>query len=111
MESMERDQSPCGENVPVSMPNQLTPAICTGLPAESTIWLPEVVNQPGASGNTGTAMVAAAPADGYQAYEVKHRYVKKKYRYYRYPYWADKLPVGTSAWWQQMDREQRGGRR
>ncbi len=55
---------------------------------------------------------SAAPADGYQAYEVKHRYVKKKYRYNgRYQYWADKLPVGTSAWWQQMDREQRGGRR
>ena len=24
---------------------------------------------------------------------------------------ADKLPVGSSEWWQQMDRERRGGRR
>ena len=33
----------------LSMPNQLIPAICTGLPAESTIWLPDVLNQPGAT--------------------------------------------------------------
>ena len=26
-------------------------------------------------------------------------------------YQADKLPVGSSDWWQQMDRERRGGRR
>ena len=26
-------------------------------------------------------------------------------------YEADKLPVGSSEWWQQMDRERRGGRR
>jgi hypothetical protein len=26
-------------------------------------------------------------------------------------YQADKLPVGSSEWWQQMDRERRGGRR
>ena len=26
-------------------------------------------------------------------------------------YQADGLPVGTGTWWQQMDREQRGGRR
>jgi hypothetical protein len=24
---------------------------------------------------------------------------------------ADELPVGSSEWWQQMDRERRGGRR
>ena len=24
---------------------------------------------------------------------------------------ADKLPVGSSEWWRQMDRERRGGRR
>jgi uncharacterized protein YxeA len=58
-------------------------------------------------------VASAAPADGYRAYEVKHRYVKKK-RYTttgRKQYWADTLPIGTSAWWRQMDREQRGGRR
>ena len=26
-------------------------------------------------------------------------------------YQADKLPVGSSEWWQEMDRERRGGRR
>jgi hypothetical protein len=26
-------------------------------------------------------------------------------------YQADELPVGSSDWWQQMDRERRGGRR
>jgi hypothetical protein len=71
---------------------------------------------------------AAAPAgagtlsEGYQAYEVKHRYVKKRYKkrhyrhqgtrlYYQPQYWADKLPTGSPTWWQQMDREGRGGRR
>jgi hypothetical protein len=60
---------------------------------------------------------SAAPAEGYRAYEVKHQYYpKKKYRSYyrsngRIQYWADKLPIGSQAWWQQMDREQRGGRR
>ena len=71
------------------------------------------------AGLTALAVVAgvtasaatAAPADGYQAYEVKHRYVKKKYGTWRKQYWADTLPIGTSSWWQQMDREQRGGRR
>lgn len=72
----------------------------------------------------GAALPAGAgPArEGLQAYEVKTSYKKKKYkkRYYRRSYvddsgyyqrWADKLPIGTSAWWQQMDREGRGGRR
>lgn len=57
-------------------------------------------------------VASAAPADGYRAYEVKHRYVKRKpYVTWRKQYWAERLPIGTSAWWQQMDREQRGGRR
>ena len=57
---------------------------------------------------------AASSGEGYQTYEVKHRYVKKKYkrRHHRQPqYWADKMPFGTQAWWDQMDREGRGGRR
>ena len=58
----------------------------------------------------------ASAAEGYGAYELKHRYVKKKYKkrrhgHYYYQYWADRLPVGTTSWWQQMDREGRGGRR
>ena len=59
---------------------------------------------------------AASSGEGYQAYEVKHRYVKKKYkkRHYRHhrqmEYLADKLPTGSQVWWNQMDREGRGGR-
>jgi hypothetical protein len=36
----------------------------------------------------------------------QRRYVERQIEYD-----ADKLPIGTSIWWQQMDREQRGGRR
>ena len=59
---------------------------------------------------------AGPSSEGIQAYEVKTRYVKKyKKRHYRngyyVQYWADKLPTGSSVWWQQMDREGRGGRR
>lgn len=42
------------------------------------------------------------------------RLERKKHRRYverQIEYDADKLPIGTSIWWQQMDREQRGGRR
>jgi hypothetical protein len=65
-----------------------------------------------------TAPAGAGPSsEATQAYEVKTRYVKKKYKKRRYrdgyyiQYWADKLPTGSSVWWQQMDREGRGGRR
>ena len=61
---------------------------------------------------------AASSSEGYQAYEVKTLYVKKKYkkryhrRHYRQmEYLADKLPIGSQVWWDQMDREGRGGRR
>ena len=69
----------------------------------------------------GTAVPASAgpssgPTHGYQGHEVKTQYVqKKRYKkrrvYYQQQYWADKLPYGSQAWWQQMDREGRGGRR
>ena len=36
----------------------------------------------------------------------QRRYVERQIEYD-----ADTLPTGTSIWWQQMDREQRGGRR
>ena len=71
-----------------------------------------------------TLPASAGPSsEGMQAYEVKTAYKKKRYkkRYYRrsysdgsghyVQYWVDKLPIGTSTWWQQMDRESRGGRR
>ena len=70
-----------------------------------------------------SAPASAGPSsEATQGYEVKTQYVTKKrykkryYRsggrvYYQQQYWADKLPVGTSSWWRQMDREQRGGRR
>ena len=78
----------------------------------------------------GTTAPASAEtsSEGYQAYEVKHQYVRKKnkkrhyrqysnYQYYQRgstdqpQYWAEKLPYGSQIWWQQMDREGRGGRR
>ena len=43
-------------------------------------------------------------------YVQKRRY-KKRRIYHQQQYWADKLPYGSQAWWQQMDREGRGGRR
>ena len=39
------------------------------------------------------------------------RYVKERRLATQDEYIADSKPVGTSNWWQQMDREQRGGRR
>ena len=69
----------------------------------------------------GTTLPAGAgPAgeatQGYRAYEVKTQYVqKRRYKkrriHHQQQYWADKLPYGSQAWWQQMDREGRGGRR
>ena len=77
------------------------------------------------------APASAGPSsEGYQrqGYEVKSGYVRKKHkkRHYRQvsnyqytrrsssdqpQYWAEKLPYGSQIWWQQMDREGRGGRR
>lgn len=57
---------------------------------------------------------AAASEQGYRAYELKTRYKKKRYRarpHRQIQYWADKLPTGSQIWWEQMDREGRGGRR
>jgi hypothetical protein len=69
----------------------------------------------------GMALPAGAGASseatqGYRAYEVETQYVqKRRYKkrrvYHQQQYWADKLPYGSQAWWQQMDREGRGGRR
>ncbi len=61
----------------------------------------------------GVSATAQASGEGYRAYEVKHRYAKKKHRrgYRHFQYWAEKLPYGSQAWWRQMDREGRGGRR
>jgi hypothetical protein len=64
-----------------------------------------------------TAPASAGPSNGAtQGYEVKTQYVKKKRHkkrrvYHQQQYWADKLPYGSQSWWQQMDREGRGGRR
>jgi hypothetical protein len=35
----------------------------------------------------------------------------RRYVYRQIEYDANKLPIGTGIWWQQMDREGRGGRR
>ncbi len=69
-----------------------------------------------APASAGPSSEVAQGYQGYQAYEVKTQYVQKR-RYkkrriqYQQQYWADKLPYGSQAWWQQMDREGRGGRR
>jgi len=39
------------------------------------------------------------------------RYVKARRFATQDEYIADSKPVGSGSWWQQMDREQRGGRR
>ena len=67
------------------------------------------------AGTTAPAS-AGSSSEATQGYEVKTQYVKKKRHkkrrvYYQQQYWADKLPYGSQSWWQQMDREGRGGRR
>jgi hypothetical protein len=68
----------------------------------------------------GLAGFAAAPAAAEKAYHAKKKKYPRYYRGYRsygdsqplyYERWADRLPLGSSTWWQQMDSEQRGGRR
>ena len=68
---------------------------------------------------------AAAPAnaDTDELVEVVREYVQvpsseltrevkiRRYLPEQIEYQTDKLPVGSSEWWQQMDRERRGGRR
>jgi hypothetical protein len=67
---------------------------------------------------------AAAPASAEtDVTEIVREYVKvpsseqtreakvRRYVPEQIEYQADKLPTGTSDWWRQMDREQRGGRR
>ena len=68
---------------------------------------------------------AAAPAnaDTDELVEVVREYVRvptsepardlkiRRYIPSQIEYQADELPVGSSEWWQQMDRERRGGRR
>ena len=67
---------------------------------------------------------AAAPASAEtDVTEIVREYVKvpnseqtrgvklRRYVPEQIEYQAEKLPVGTNVWWQQMDREQRGGRR
>jgi hypothetical protein len=72
-----------------------------------------------ALGLTLLAGVGAVPASAEKtvtltASEYNRLMERKKGRRYvqrQIEYDADTLPVGTSIWWQQMDREQRGGRR
>jgi len=69
----------------------------------------------------GTAAPATADTD--ELVEIVREYVRvptseptrdvkiRRYIPEQMEYQADKLPVGSSEWWQQMDREHRGGRR
>jgi hypothetical protein len=81
--------------------------------ALAAAWAIAATTAPASAGPSGEV---AQGYQGYQAYEVKTQYVqKKRYKkrrlHYQQQYWADKLPYGSQAWWQQMDREGRGGRR
>jgi hypothetical protein len=74
-----------------------------------------------ALGLTLVAGVGALPASAADSvtisaseYNRLMRLERKKQRAYaerQIEYDANTLPLGTSTWWQQMDREQRGGRR
>ena len=69
------------------------------------------------------AAATPASADTEELIEVVREYVRvptseptrdvkvRRYVPEQIEYQADKLPVGSSEWWQQMDRERRGGRR
>jgi hypothetical protein len=69
------------------------------------------------------AAATPASADTEELIEVVREYVRvptsestrdvkvRRYIPEQIEYQADKLPVGSSEWWQQMDRERRGGRR
>src|SRR5215470_8981652 len=60
MSSMLRAQSPCGANVLVSRPNQLTPLIWTTRPSASTMLPPSVRKGPAPNGSPPVAACADA---------------------------------------------------
>ena len=64
----------------------------------------------------GAVPASAGSYDGVSDAEYNRmlRLERKKQRRYverQIEYDSSRLPIGTSTWWQQMDREQRGGRR
>ncbi len=68
----------------------------------------------GASAPARAESYVTIPADEYarlmqmeQAKQARWRRVIER----QMEYDADRLPIGTDVWWQQMDRERRGGRR
>ena len=80
----------------------------------------------GALGLAGLLLAGAAvpaSADTDELVEIVRDYVRvptsepardlkiRRYIPSQIEYQADELPVGSSEWWQQMDRERRGGRR
>jgi hypothetical protein len=67
----------------------------------------------GASAPASAESYVTIPADEY-ARLMAEKSKQMKWRRYvqrQMVYDADALPIGTGIWWQQMDREQRGGRR
>jgi len=57
-------------------------------------------------------LAAVAPAQAHsdqQSYQAKKSAQKKRIRYVEYL--ADRQRFGSKIWWEQMDREDRGGRR
>ena len=64
----------------------------------------------------GAVPASAGNNDGLSDAEYNRmlRLERKKQRRYverQIEYDSNRLPIGTGTWWQQMDREQRGGRR
>jgi hypothetical protein len=98
--SVGRHRNPDIEQLEMSMRATLiltAAALAAGLAAPAnagsrTIWVPQ----------------------GYVSVETSEKPEYRKIRRYvprQIEHDANSLPVGTTPWWQQMDREQRGGRR
>ena len=63
-----------------------------------------------ASAGTEMTVVGSEYMQAPSAAAIK-RVKARRYVYRQIEYDANRLPFGTSVWWQQMDREGRGGRR
>jgi hypothetical protein len=68
----------------------------------------------GAAFSAGEAQVAPRQVEKRKA-KTHHRYARPRHyqapsRSDYYQHWADKLPVGSSRWFEQMEREGRFGR-
>jgi len=68
----------------------------------------------GVSAPASAESYVTIPSEEYARLQQAEKGKQMKWRRYverQMVYDADRLPIGTEIWWQQMDREQRGGRR